>query len=626
MVWNKMRNYLLRALLIVGLLCNGGLNACFAADSFPTLVTTKQGMLQGFHNSETTVAWYSVPFAKPPVGELRWRAPQPPDAWDGVREAATMCEPCTQKTSAPMDDDVKYLEISYSGTGESKIVGSEDCLYLNIYRPNTDAQNLPVLVFIHGGANMLGAIAMADGSDLAEKGNMVVVYVQYRLGPLGYFSHSVLRHGNSLEDDSGSYGTLDNIEALRWVRENISAFGGNPNNVTVGGESGGALNVTNLLISPLAKGLFHKAVVESPFPTFSQTRDEAELISNRLIELLLENDGYTIEEWRAWDETEKEAFLRSANSEDLVSTLMDNALMVQPIQSPGVIPGGITGILRSGNYNKVPVIFGTNKYEHKLWMGGTNAEMLHINGIKWADLPLVFTGEKTMDDIFPTQFDKDLYEITADYGSRACRTHAVDERARVMKAHQDDIYAYQFDFDFPEPFDFILGGAHASEVPFFYGLPERAPWDQWSPETDFPGGKELEKIMMTYLANFAATGNPNGENLPLWEEWSNAEDGPKVALLEGNSERANIRMSYDELFIRDVRVELRNIIAEWPPVKRRRYGIVPYMLPMAYMHLLPEQFVMDLGIHGEYAWDANYMMRKILFWSMTSGMLDARMP
>ncbi len=624
-VLNNMQRYLLGTIVIVTLIGSAGGNHCFAAEPFPTLVTTKLGELQGVYNSDGTVAWYGVPFAKPPIDDLRWRVPQPLDPWDGVRDATATarCEPCMQKTGVPMEDLVGYIEASFASKGESKVIGSEDCLYLNIFRPKTAARELPVYVFIHGGANMIGEMSAYDGSILAEKANMVVITVQYRLGPLGYFSHPMLRHGDSLADDSGSFGTLDNIKALKWIQENISAFGGNPDNVTVAGESGGGLNVMNLLISPMAKGLFHRAVAESPAGVVL-TREEAEILSDRAIELLLENDGYTREDWESWDEAEKEAFLRTASSEDLVEISTDNMLMTQPTQSPGVIPANIVATLRTGNYNKVPVILGTNKYEYKLMMGGPIAEPIYRIE-SWVNLPQVFTGETSMDDIFPDQFEKDLYETTADYGSRFWRFQAVDDRARVMKKYQNDIYAYRFDWCGPEPFNFALGAFHGLEILFFWGM-DRGPYEAWSPEADTSGRRELVDIMMTYLANFAATGNPNGENVPVWQEWSNDAGGPKVVLLDADDDQAAIEMTYEDIQIRDIRVELRKKIAQWPPMKRIKYGLAPYIQPMLFQQLQPEQIVIDLGILGNYEWNTGALLRKIIFSANANGMIDVELP
>ncbi len=597
-------------------------NQCLADDAFPTLVTTNQGQIQGFHSSENTVAWLSVPFAKPPVGDLRWRAPQPPEPWEGVLDGTTQCEPCIQKTGMRLDRIKDGGEAFLLPNTEPFVIGSEDCLYLNIYRPDTLDENLPVYVFIHGGANMIGEISGYDGSALAEKENMIVVFIQYRLGAMGYFSLPVLRHGQSQLDDSGTFGTLDNIQALRWIQENIAAFGGNPDNVTVGGQSGGGLDVMNLVISPLAKGLFHRAMAQSP-AIITLTQQEAELLSNRAVELLLEKDGYTMETWNGWTDKEKEIYLKSADSADLVEICIDNVLMLQPIQSPGVIPGNFVATLRTGDYNKVPIILGTTRYEIKnVYMNGMGGPFAKMENLGWKYLTpdQVFGGGKTVDDILPSQFDKHLYEITADFGSQAWRTQAVDERARVMKMHQDDIYAFRFDFCGPSPFDLVAGGVHGFDITFFFG------YDLSMLETlfqyDTHGVQELSDIMMAYLGNFARTGNPNGSGLPNWKEWSNSSNGPKVVMLDADEAQALVKMSHEELFISDVRAEMRDEIATWSYRNKLKYGLIPYVIPLMNMQLQPEQIVVDLGIFGEYTRDTGKLMRKLLFNALASGSLD----
>jgi para-nitrobenzyl esterase len=189
--------------------------------------------MMGISDADNTWAWKGVPYAKAPVGELRWKAPQDPDPWHDVMQAKDECEPCTQLITG--------VDLIRTGTTE----GSEDCLYLNIWRPRSQEDNLPVYVWIPGGSNNIGKTANYNGAAIAGRSNVVVVVIQYRLGPLGWFTHPALRHGNSL-DDSGNFGTLDSIKALERIRDNIEAFGGDPDNVIIAGESAGAHNVMNL--------------------------------------------------------------------------------------------------------------------------------------------------------------------------------------------------------------------------------------------------------------------------------------------------------------------------------------------------------------------------------------------
>ncbi|MGH7859373.1 MAG: carboxylesterase family protein, partial [Candidatus Binatia bacterium] len=206
--------------------------------------------------------WLGIPYAKPPVGALRWRAPEPREAWNGVREALAPPAVCAQLPSrfgGVESDDPE------------KPVGGEDCLYLNVYAPRFSpgevpkaGSRLPVLFWIHGGGNVIGHASFYDGGNLAATHRVVVVALNYRLGPLGWFRHEALRaEAGSADDRSGNYGTLDLVRGLEWVRENVAGFGGDPGNVTIFGESAGGRNVFSLLLSPKARGLFHRAIVQS---------------------------------------------------------------------------------------------------------------------------------------------------------------------------------------------------------------------------------------------------------------------------------------------------------------------------------------------------------------------------
>ncbi|NXS08381.1 SASB hydrolase, partial [Neodrepanis coruscans] len=221
-------------------------------------VETKSGRVRGYQfrvdSAQRSVnVFLGLPFAKPPVGSLRFSEPQPPEPWEGVRDATAYPPMCPQ-------DSVQGQYFSDFITNRKEKVPlqmSEDCLYLNVYTPvSTGEQKLPVLVWIHGGGLILGAASTYDGSALAALDNVVVVTIQYRLGILGYFS-------TGDEHARGNWGYLDQVAALKWIQENIIHFGGDPGSVTITGESAGGISVSALILSPLAKGLFHKAISES---------------------------------------------------------------------------------------------------------------------------------------------------------------------------------------------------------------------------------------------------------------------------------------------------------------------------------------------------------------------------
>jgi para-nitrobenzyl esterase len=218
------------------------------------VVQTEYSKLKGSLDKDKEVlVWKGVPYAKPPVGDLRWAAPQDPPSWHGVRDATTPAKMCTQL----------FTTKEWIRTGVVDPESSEDYLYVDIYRPQHPAR-LPVYVWIHGGSNNFGSSGDYDGSILANRSDIVVVVVQYRLGPMGWFYHpDVQTDGVDKLSDSGNFGTLDHTQALKWIHENIGAFGGDPHNVTITGESAGAHNVMNMVVSPLGKHLFHQAMSES---------------------------------------------------------------------------------------------------------------------------------------------------------------------------------------------------------------------------------------------------------------------------------------------------------------------------------------------------------------------------
>jgi predicted esterase len=214
------------------------------------IVSTRFGAVQGFADADDTWVWKAIPYARPPVGELRWRAPQDPVPWSGIRSERSFNAGCTQ----------------YSLLRKKAIRGSEDCLYLNVWRPRDGETGLPVYVFIHGGGNEMGYASQLPsyhGNRLASRSRLVFVSLNFRLGPFGWFTHPALRKGQSDLDASGNYGLLDMIKALEWIRDNIEAFGGDPRRVTLTGQSSGGMDVLALLIAPGARGLFQRAMVQS---------------------------------------------------------------------------------------------------------------------------------------------------------------------------------------------------------------------------------------------------------------------------------------------------------------------------------------------------------------------------
>ena len=553
------------AFIVIGTAFHGDL--VFAkSKGFPTLVTTKYGQVRGYETDLGALAWKGIPFAYPPVGDLRWKAPEDPEEWDGVRDATEDCAPCTQLITG-----ANWIR---TGTAE----GSEDCLYLNIYRPDHKKQNLPVYVYIHGGSNNFGRAEHYDGSILAVKGDLVVVVIQYRLGPLGWLTHPVLRHGDPA-DDSGNFGTLDTIQALKWIKKNIKAFGGDPKKVTVTGESAGAHNVMNLVISPLAKGLFHRAMSQSGGMTTDTVGEGEAQAGGTIAALLAAEDSPLIEvpdmdEDCVVDDDDIELYLRSKSSQEIFEAYYakyGTLPTYDAYQDGHVLPGSVVATIRSGKYNKVPIILGANEYETKAFMPLYGHAFGLLSG--WYLRFGVLDDGWPLDSVLPTDFDKTLYEVTGYYGSRNWRAKFVDERARALRDQQKHVFAYYFKWggnsdigSGPAPFDFIYGAGHAMEINFFFGA-DTSMWGySFSPGNDFEGRMDLSDAMMEYMANFARTGKPKGHHLPKWKEWSNKEGKDKAIVFDADFDDPLIDMSGEEVTFDGVKAELDAELATWDDI------------------------------------------------------------
>ncbi len=533
-------------------------------------LTLANGSIKGIVEDETLV-WHGIPYARPPVGELRWRAPQPPQDWTGTLDASVRASECVQ------------AETTSRWQRTSNMVGSEDCLYLDVYRPNRpgyEAEDLPVYVWIHGGSNNFGTTKQYDLRALAERSNVVVVAIQYRLGPLGWFFHPDVQTGGvDALSDSGNFGTLDTVRALEWIEENIQAFGGNPDNVTITGESAGAHNVLNLLVSPKAEGLFDRAVSQSGAMN-TRTPAAARASANQHIEWVIRlredraNPGAPLTAQQATDrriamenDGSLNAYLQETEGRDFYQAVFTYSSLSSygAIEDGTVIPqGGWMPAFRSGNFNNVPLILGANEYEQKAFMplyGGAIKQALPTipsGNRSWLDLiDVAHEANPTLDEVLPTQQDKDVYEITGYYGSRSWRAKYVDELASVISVHQPQTYAYDFRWggvgSGPEPFDFIYGAGHSGEIPFFFGG-EQGLFGLPFTEENRPGRVALQNAMMAYMADFVRDGNPNGQSSsdqPSWEPWTNA-NGDKVIIFDADKQNAQVQMSDEGLTLAQV--------------------------------------------------------------------------
>ena len=561
-----------------------------AWDSHDPIVNTNYGTLKGYVDEVNEVLiWKGVPYAKSPVGELRWKAPQNPELWSGVRDATLPGKKCTQAQTTK-----EWLR-----TGIVDPDSSEDCLYLDIYSPQRSAYHLlPVYVWIHGGSNNFGSGRDYDGSVLANQSGVVVVVIQYRLGPLGWFYHPAIQTGGADKlTDSGNFGTLDHGQALKWIQENIESFGGDPYNVTITGESAGAHNVMNMVVSPLGQGLFHRAMSQSggmrtvpPVTTTDAKITPGRTQANDIIEKLIRYkegvDATTAKTRRTAMENDGtlQAYLRATTAGDFfLAILTYGSIPTFPIIEDGTVmpEGGWIPAIKAGKHNKVPIILGSNEYESKSFMplyysyvkplgvpSGSRTWFNLINVLRKDTTPLL-----TVDDVLPTQHDKDIYEIAGYYGSQNWKAKFVDTVAHELVKVQDDVYAYFFKWggigSGPSPFDFIYGAGHAAEIPFFFGSNQGLFGYPFVPANE-AGRKDLQHTMMKYLANFALTGDPNltfsyhpwwkrrvhFSDLPEWKEWSNDSGAPKAIVFDADLNQAKITTTTDELTIEGVTAAL----------------------------------------------------------------------
>ena len=358
-----------------------------------SLRSIDQGELIGLNGENNTYTWKGIPFAKPPVNNLRWKATQEANSWSGRLEATDFKQACFQRGSVFENNDSEWS-------------GNEDCLYLNIWTPKLSKEQieqsqdkLPVMMWIHGGANVVGSAHTYDPSSLVSNHNVIVVTIQYRMGPLGWFRHPALHNDDSsLEDRSGNYGTLDTIMALRWINKNIHHFGGDPNNVTVFGESAGGHNSAAIFASPLAQGLFHKVIVESGIMSVSSIKAAESYLPEdgiaptvsglEIFNHLLIQDGkansikdaketqlsMTREEIRDFFYAQPpEALMKAMND---AGPKRDGMTRVFP-DGLVILSGGIKEAFNNSKFNRVPIITGTNKDENKFF------NSMNRNFVEW---------------------------------------------------------------------------------------------------------------------------------------------------------------------------------------------------------------------------------------------------
>jgi para-nitrobenzyl esterase len=497
----------MKTLKVLLLLVVGVLFSSSGEQSLPAVIKTNSGVVEGTIENGIR-AFKGIPFADPPVGNLRWKAPQPVKPWDGVLKADKFAPGSIQN---------------------QKLEQSEDCLYLNIWTTaNSDKDKLPVMVWIHGGGFSAGAPSERTyfGQELTRKG-VIFVSITYRLGTLGFFAHPDLS-AESPNKVSGNYGLLDMIEALKWVRKNISSFGGDPDKVTIFGESAGAIAISMLCASPLAKGLFWGAISESggSFGPVGETRQDG-IISLKGaersgIEFMKQTGAKSIDELRKMDPQE---WFKGATAR---SSFWPNA-------DGYVIPDDQYKLYEAGKFNDVNVIVGTNSDEGAMFARSSEPDAYK----KGIEQRFGVFAEKIL-KAFPGETQEQTAGSSADIFTATAFAWPSWAWARLQsRTGKSKIYMYYFNQQQAKlPFMAIAprGAQHAAEIKYVL--------KNIDPNTASEGDLKLSELMATYWTNFAKNGNPNGKELPEWPAFT--EKNPTVMYLN-NTPKAGAVPNLDKL-------------------------------------------------------------------------------
>jgi len=475
----------LLSMLLFSALCWGQATAG-AAVSYPT-VSINTGKLRGSRTSDGGAVFKGIPFAQPPTGNLRWRAPIPVKPWSGVRDATAFGPPCVQG-------------------GALGVHSSEDCLHLNVWTPKWPMKRpAAVMVWIYGGGNFAGAASdpTFNGENLARHG-VILVTANYRVGVFGFFELPELS-AESPQHVSGNYGLLDQIQALHWVHDNIAKFGGDPDNVTIFGESAGSLDVNVLMTSPLSKGLYRRVIGESGPVVAPPALSEGEKKDEALVAKLNITGGSILKK------------LRALSSAELEQTTGQGLAFIGPtlgvVVDGWVFPESPMKAFYQGKEQRVGLMLGSNSQELQrpfFPMSGTLREAIQAQFGSLASRALSLYGLGGGEEPQP---DSEFGPVLAQWATDSqFRCGSVAELIWHTTAKNP---GYQFQFSRTAPGRAAIGAPHGSEVAFVFGTLGVGP----QPQTHDAADERLSAEMQEYWTNFAKTGDPNGRDLPRWPEF-----------------------------------------------------------------------------------------------------------
>ena len=470
------------------------------------ILNTNNGKIQGLYNEDKSVMMFAgIPYAKAPVGELRWKEPQDVANWTDVKECFNFKAKSMQQNDNQIMNSLVdiYAQKAWHPDFSTKYLEniSEDSLYLNVWKPKT-GNNLPILIYIHGGSLNSGSSSHDDinGEEMAKKG-VIMVTIAYRLGVFGYFAHKDLIN-ESPNKTTGNYGLLDQIKAIKWVHDNAANFGGDENNITVAGESAGSSSVSAICSSPLAKGLFKRAIGESsslvlknPPHTF-RTLDKALNVGK---DIMNEFNAKTIDD------------LRKISAEKLVNTKFTNNEMTLDGYALTKTP---YEVYKAKENNEEALLNGYNLKEADPFIipqylfSSTNKNNIEER------LAKVFGNEiaKKIVNLYKDEIEEDAFKAFNEIISVYWFIYPHHSWSKLALEAGDNVYRYQFTKE-----NGYYGTYHSGEIIYAYGNVKKSKYSYRYNEED----KNLSEKMLNYWANFAKTGNPNGSNLTNWNLWKN---------------------------------------------------------------------------------------------------------